>query len=84
MPAPVAKISVTPKTCTSPNGQLYFESASTGKITSYLWTFGDGTSSASRNPGWHQFGSSSSYTVKLKVTGPGGSRTASVTIKTNC
>ncbi len=51
-----------------------FTDASTGVITSYLWTFGDGTTSTEQNPS-HLYAASGTYTVKLKVTGPGGSNT---------
>lgn len=39
--------------------------------TSYLWTFGDGTSSTSPNP-VKRYTAIGSYFVKLKVTGPKG------------
>ena len=53
---------------------LNFTSASTGSITSYAWTFGDGTSSASQNPA-KAYASPGVYTVSLQVTGPGGTNT---------
>src|SRR5882672_413611 len=36
-------------------------------ITSWLWSFGDGTTSTSRNPG-HLYGNAGRYTVSLAVT----------------
>jgi parallel beta-helix repeat protein len=43
-----------------------------GTITSYLWDFGDGTTSTDQNPS-HTYTKGGNYTVKLTVTGPGGS-----------
>ncbi len=56
---------------------VQFASEVVGKITSYLWSFGDGTSSVERNPA-HQFqlaesaSSPKTFTVRLKVTGVSG------------
>ena len=47
---------------------------STGDITSWSWSFGDGGTSTARNP-THTYTSSGRYTVKLTVRGPGGSDT---------
>jgi PKD repeat protein len=49
-----------------------FTDQSSGDISSWAWDFGDGTASTSRNTS-HQFGSMGKYTVRLTVTGPGGS-----------
>ncbi len=57
--------------------EVQFASEVAGKATSYLWDFGDGTSSVEHNPA-HRFqlaGSASSpkaFTVRLKVTGASG------------
>jgi len=69
--APVAGFSGTP---TSGNAPLLvsFTDASTGSINSWLWSFGDGTTSISQNPS-HSYGSAGTYTVTLAVNGPGGS-----------
>ena len=53
---------------------MNFTSTSTGSITSYLWSFGDGTSSASQSPA-HVYGSPGVYTVSLTVSGSGGTNT---------
>jgi len=69
--APVAGFSGTP---TSGNAPLLvsFTDESTGSVSSWLWSFGDGTTSISQNPS-HSYGSAGAYTVTLAVNGPGGS-----------
>lgn len=51
-----------------------FADSSTGVITSWLWQFGDGQSSAEQNP-VHVYTTADTFTVSLTVTGPGGSDT---------
>ena len=55
-------------------GTLYstIESASYGGISDWSWDFGDGEISTERNP-VHIYQIPGTYTVKLTVTGPGGS-----------
>lgn len=53
---------------------VQFQNKSTGDITSYLWDFGDGQTSTSKNPS-HTYQNAGAYTVKLTVTGTGGSDT---------
>ena len=53
---------------------LNFINSSTGSITAYAWTFGDGTTSTVANPA-KVYSSPGNYTVALTVTGPGGSNT---------
>ena len=55
-----------------------FASTSTGSISSYNWTFGDGTSSTAQNPSY-AYSAAGSYTVALTVTGSGGSNTMTKT-----
>jgi PKD repeat protein len=69
--APVAGFSGTPTTGTVPLS-VAFSDASAGTITSYLWNFGDTTTSTDKNPS-HQYTAAGTYMVKLTVTGPGGS-----------
>ncbi|WP_280725938.1 collagenase [Kitasatospora sp. MAA4] len=51
------------------------ETASSAKITSWSWTFGDGTSSTQQNP-THTYTAAGTYTVDLTVTDSSG-KTAS-------
>jgi hypothetical protein len=48
-----------------------FQDRSTGRVTSWKWAFGDGTTSTEQNP-VHQYKTSADYTVVLEVEGPGG------------
>jgi hypothetical protein len=50
---------------------LAFQDESTGKITSWRWDFGDGTSSTEQYP-IHQYQKAGEYTVNLYIEGPGG------------
>ncbi len=50
---------------------VVFTNASTGTGLTYLWNFGDGTTSTSANP-THTFTSSGNYLVSLAVTGNTG------------
>jgi PKD repeat protein len=51
-----------------------FTDLSQGDITAWRWNFGDGTTSSARNS-THTYTQRGTYTVKLTVTGPGGSDT---------
>ncbi len=65
--APVADFNV------EVNGlKAIFTDASTGTITSRLWEFGDGTTSAETNP-VYEYRSAGVYTAKLTVANSGGS-----------
>lgn len=50
---------------------LNFVNSSTGSITGYAWTFGDGATSRAANP-VHVYSVAGTYTITLTVTGPGG------------
>jgi hypothetical protein len=54
-----------------------FTNTSTGSITSRLWDFGDGSTSAASNPS-HTY-APGTYTVSLTVTGSGGTDTETKT-----
>jgi PKD repeat protein len=72
-PAPVANFTADPMTGAAPL-TVNFTDASTGSITSWAWDFNnDGTTdSAVQNPSY-TYSNPGPYTVKLTVTGPGGS-----------
>jgi len=69
-PAPVADFSGAPTSGAAPL-TVNFSDASTGAVTSYLWDFGDNTTSTVQNP-IKVYPSAGSYTVTLTVVGPGG------------
>jgi PKD repeat protein len=49
-----------------------FEDQSVGKITSWKWDFGDGTSSTEQHP-IHPYQKAGQYVVVLNIEGPAGS-----------
>ena len=76
-PAPVAGFSGSPTTGFTPL-QVLFTDASSGTISNWVWSFGDGqsvtnTTSTSVN---HTYSAVGSYTVTLTVNGPGGSNSS--------
>lgn len=79
--APVAVIAANPTSGAAPLA-VTFADASTGSPTSWLWNFGDGTTSTQQNPGVHTFTNIGSITVTLTVTNAGGSSSATKVIQT--
>ena len=75
--APVANFTANTTTGLIPL-TIGFTSTSTGSITSWAWTFGDGGTSTAQNPS-HTYTTAGTYTVKLTVTGSGGSNTVTKT-----
>jgi PKD repeat protein len=73
---PVANFSGTPTSGNKPL-TVNFTDGSTGSITSWSWTFGDGGTSTQQNPS-HTYNSTGTFTVALTVTGPGGTNTKTV------
>jgi PKD repeat protein len=59
---------------------VQFTDTSIGWITSWAWNFGDGGSSTEPSPS-HTYHNPGKYKAKLTVSGPGGSRSKSATIK---
>ncbi len=53
---------------------VQFTDASSGQITAWQWSFGDGTSASTQSPA-HVYTSTGTFSVALTVTGPGGSST---------
>jgi PKD repeat protein len=74
---PVAQFSGSPTSGQAPL-QTAFTDQSTGQVTSWQWSFGDGGSSSQRSP-VHTYQGEGTYTVSLSVSGPGGSNTATKT-----
>jgi PKD repeat protein len=70
---PIAGFSVDSVTGAAPK-TINFTDTSTGSITSRLWDFGDGSTSTLQNPS-HTYSVAGTYTVRLTVTGSGGSNT---------
>ncbi len=68
---PVSNFSASPTFGKAPLTVIFTDS-STGIITSWLWDFGDGQTSALQNPS-HQYSLKGVYSVSLLVAGPGGS-----------
>ncbi len=52
--------------------QVQFSSDVSGQVTDYSWNFGDGGSSSLMNPS-HTYTKAGAFTIKLTVTGSGGS-----------
>ncbi|WP_160114698.1 PKD domain-containing protein [Aquimarina sp. AU474] len=67
---PIANFEATQNGCT----QIVFKSTSINKVNSYLWNFGDGTTSTEQNP-THDYASGGTYTVSLTATNDVGQNT---------
>ncbi len=67
---PVANFTITPAVPRS-GVPAQFTDTSSGSPTTWLWNFGDASTSTLRNPA-HTFVAAGTYTVTLTVTGPGG------------
>ena len=72
-PAPISNFSGAPTSGVSPL-TVGFSDLSSGAVSSYAWTFGDGGTSTLQNPS-HVYSAVGTYSVSLAVTGPGGSDT---------
>lgn len=70
-PGPTAAFSASDTTVDT-NTVVTFTDQSTGSPTSWLWDFGDGTTSTEQNP-THTYAQTGAYTVDLTVTNAGGS-----------
>ncbi|HWQ50087.1 MAG TPA: PKD domain-containing protein [Methanosarcina sp.] len=71
--SPVAAFSASPTSGKAPLN-VAFTDKSTGTPTSWKWTFGDGTSSTTKNP-THKYSKVGKYTVSLTVKNVAGSNT---------
>lgn len=72
-PAPVASFTGTPTSGFVPL-TVEFSNNSTGSVSGYSWSFGDGGTSTATQP-THTYTSTGNYTVSLTASGPGGSDT---------
>ncbi len=68
---PVAEFSAAPSAGVAPLA-VQFDNLSTGLVTSFAWSFGDGSSSSATDPA-HLYVLPGTYTVTLSASGPGGS-----------
>ncbi|MCP3920803.1 MAG: PKD domain-containing protein [bacterium] len=68
--APTAEFAGTPTSGASPLA-VDFTDMSSGDVTSWAWSFGDGGNSTAQDPS-HTYTTDGVYTVSLTVTGPGG------------
>jgi PKD repeat protein len=71
---PVASFTANQTSGQLPLAVTFNSGGSTGTITSYGWTFGDGGTSTSANP-TRTYTTPGTFTVALTVSGPGGSNT---------
>ncbi len=76
-PAPVADFTAAPTVGLAPLN-VSFSDTTTGNVTGWSWTFGDGGSSSAQNPG-HVYTTPGLYTVSLVASGPGGADTRTQT-----
>jgi PKD repeat protein len=74
---PVSGFSGTPRSGSAPL-TVQFTDQSTGQISAWSWNFGDGSTSTAQDPS-HTYADPGTYTVRLTVTGPGGSDTEAKT-----
>jgi PKD repeat protein len=78
--APAANFSAAPTRGPAPLA-VVFSSVSGGSRSTYLWDFGDGSTSTEPNP-IHTYSTVGTFTFRLTVTGPGGSSTSSGSVST--
>lgn len=78
---PVANFSMSPSSGCAPQG-VQFTDLSTGTITNYSWTFGNGNIASNANP-FTTYSTAGTYNVTLTVTGPGGSSSKTIPLIIN-
>ena len=76
IPPPIASFSLDASGERAPVN-IQFSDTSQGPVTTWEWDFGGGASSTEGNP-TYEYTKAGSYTVQLKVSGPGGSDTATL------
>lgn len=73
--APVASFTVSPPSGTTATAFTFINN-STGSVTTWAWSLGDGSTSNAQSPGVKNYTKAGTYTVSLTATGPGGSSKA--------
>ncbi len=76
---PVANFNL-PTTNYAEPANIEFTDASSGSPFLWLWNFGDGTTSISQNPYFHDYTNSGTYTINLTVWNAGGANSIPKTI----
>ncbi|MGQ0591683.1 MAG: LamG-like jellyroll fold domain-containing protein [Gammaproteobacteria bacterium] len=71
--APVANFTATPISGSAPLA-VTFTNGSSGTVSGYSWSFGDGGTSTAPNPAY-TYTKAGTYSVSLTATGPGGTNT---------
>ncbi|MCU0511413.1 MAG: PKD domain-containing protein, partial [Anaerolineae bacterium] len=56
---------------------ITINNSSSGDITTWAWDFGDGTGTDAASPAPHTYAAAGVYTIRLTVSGPGGTAAAS-------
>jgi hypothetical protein len=83
-PPPAAPIAGFTNPCpTTVNSTVTFTNASSGPIDTYSWDFGDGVGTSTVASPQYAYSAIGTYTVKLTVTGPGGSDSQSASCDVN-
>ena len=79
--APAVAFSASPTSATAP-ASVAFSNTTTGQVTNWAWSFGDGGTSTEKAP-THTYSTAGDYWVTLTATGTGGSaaKTLSTAIK---
>ena len=80
IPEPIAALVANPRRGVAPLTVRFDSSDSSGLIDSHAWDFGDGVRASGIHVE-HRFEQAGSYTVTLRVSGPGGQSTREATIE---
>jgi PKD repeat protein len=79
-PAPVIHISASPQSGYAPLSVAFSATNTGGAVTSWNWTFGDGSSSAVQNPPLHSYATAGTYKAIASGTNAGGTSRDSAVI----
>src|SRR5690606_16592343 len=81
VPAPVAAFDIEPASPVRAGQSVQFINRSTGVISEYQWSWGDGTPNSSQKDPTHVFQSDGTYTVRLTVSNTAGPSQRDMTIR---